>query len=622
MEPLRKRPRPLVIDVYLDTTRLAQNQTLVAVDDEERRWDVAEALAKASTDSGAVQTDIVYERWTIELEDPSSAPKAQLSDPPPNVYKKGVVMLKSLYTYARFLPGWKFSRRIARNKANGPVPKPRFRISNAVNIEGDTLGVPLSTSGPVTEEYHFAALPCVLGLLKVSVKYRSDCNFELVTAERLLSERFAPSTAVSSTRTSDSASGELSQDSRYKPWTRMPNAEEEEIGGSSMRPSSAFPQATSSKSSLKHEVALPSSFPRRPSVTFQPFKAGSLSSSPASGLMIPGSPSGSLPKNVGMTLPQHNRSRSSLTTLPQQALRTPGLTSETAVASSGSGSPKPAPIQRYSSSFGNRKARFPSSVGSKTEEDGNSSRGSVSSSTHRASVTLNDAESASHEDSDNISDFIKLLEKSSQGLPSFNKTDQASLDANSQRTAAQYSKFAKMKDSTTQFSESLSSSLMLHRSSTSSSRQSSNVPGLISTSSSPGKAISPHTPHMPAVPSRLSNNSIAEYSREESRSRNLPTPTRADSINENRTSRPAGRDIGTTAIDIPTSPRTFPTPRRSSSVHHQQPRMSSQVVDDDVLPFGLRSASVPNEDRPTYAVEDDEPLLFAMGELESQRRFD
>ena len=98
MEPLRKRPQPLVIDVYLDITRLAQNQTLVAVDDDGRRWDVGEALAKASTDSGAVQTDIVYERWTIELEDPVSAPKAQLSDPPPNVYKKGVVMLKSLYT--------------------------------------------------------------------------------------------------------------------------------------------------------------------------------------------------------------------------------------------------------------------------------------------------------------------------------------------------------------------------------------------------------------------------------------------------------------------------------------------------------------------------------------------
>jgi len=620
MEPLRKRPQPLVIDVYLDITRLAQNQTLVAVDDDGRRWDVGEALAKASTDSGAVQTDIVYERWTIELEDPVSAPKAQLSDPPPNVYKKGVVMLKSLYTYARFLPGWKFTRRIARNNTNGPMPKPRFRISNAVDPEGDTLGVPLSTAGPVTEEYHLAALPCVLGLLKVSVKYRSNCNFELVTAERLLSERFAPSTAISSTRTSDSASGELSQDSRYKPWTRMPNTEEEDISGSAVRPSSAIPQATSSKSSLRSDTMTPS-FPRRPSVSFQPFKAGSLSSSPAGGLMIPGSPGGSLPKNVGMTLPQHNRSRSSLNTLPQQALRTPGLTSETAVASSGSGSPKPAPIQRYSSSFGNRKARFPSSVGSKTEEDGNSSRGSVSSLTHRASVTLNEAGNASHEDSENISDFIKLLEKSSQGLASFNKTDQASLDANSQRTAAQYSKFAKMKDSTAQFSESLSSSLMLHRSSTSSSRQSSNVPGLISTSSSPGKAVSPHTPHMPAVPSRLSNNSIAEYSREESRNRTRAAPTRADSIDENRPSGPLGRDRGTTAIDIPTSPRTFPTSRRSSSVHHQQPRTSSQV-DDDVLPFGLRSASVPTEDRPTYAVEDDEPLLFAMGELGSQRRFD
>jgi len=620
MEAVRKRPKPLVIDIYLDTTRLAQNQTLVAVDDDERRWDVGEALAKASTAAEAPLTEVVYERWTIDLVDPGAAPTAQLSDPPPNVYKKGVVMLKSLYTYARFLPGWKFTRRIARSNGNGngngPMPKPRYRIANAMNTAEDTLGLPLLAPGPVTEEYHFAALPCVLGLLKVSVKYRTNCNFELDTAERLLSEKFAPSTAVSSTRTSDSTSGELSQDSRYKPWARMPSTGEEDIRG----PSPVIPPAVGSKSSLRSDTISPS-FPRRPSVSFQPFKAGSLSSSPGSALMIPPSPGGSLPKNAGMTLPQHNRSRSSLNALPQQALRTPGLTNETAVVSSGSSSPKPAPIQRYSSSFGNRKARFPSSVGSKTEEDGNSSRGSVSSSTHRASITMNEAESASHEDSENISDFIKLLEKSSHGLPSFNKTDQASLDANSQRTAAQYSKFAKMKDSTAQFSDSLSSSLMLQRSSTSSSRQLSNVPGLVSTSSSPGKAVSPHTPHMPAIPSRLSNNSIAEYSREESRSRTRQMPTRADSIDENRASEAAGRDRGTTAIDIPTSPRTFPTSRRSSSVHHQQPRTSSHN-DDDVMPFGLRSASVPSDDRPTYAVEDDEPLLFAMGELGNQRRFD
>lgn len=622
MEALRKRPKPLVIDIYLDTTHLAQNQTLVAIDDDGRRWDVGEALVKASTGSDAPLTDLIYERWTIDLVEPSAAPTAQLSDPPPNVYKKGVVMLKSLYTYARFLPGWKFSHRIARNSGNGngPMPKPRYRITNAMKSGEDTLGLPLSTSGPVTEEYHFAALPCVLGLLKVSVKYRTNCNFELDTAERLLSEKFAPSTAISSFRTSDSTSGELSQDSRYKPWARMPSTEEEDIANSATRPSPVIQPAVGSRSSLRAD-AIPPSSPRRPSVSFQPFKAGSLSSSPGSALMVPPSPGGSLPKNAGISLPQHNRSRSSLNTLPQQALRTPGLTNETVVASSGSSSPKPAPIQRYSSSFGNRKARFSSSVGSKTEEDGNSSRGSVSSSTHRASITLNEAESASHEDSENISDFIKLLEKSSHGLPSFNKTDQASLDANSQRTAAQYSKFAKMKDSTAQFSDSLSSSLMLQRSSTSSSRQLSNVPGLVSTSSSPGKAVSPHTPHMPAIPSRLSNNSIAEYSREESRSRTRQTPTRADSIDEDRAGGSTGRDRGTTAIDIPTSPRTFPTSRRSSSVHHQQPRTSSHN-DDDVMPFGLRSASVPNDERPTYAVEDDEPLLFAMGELGSQRRFD
>ena len=116
---------------------------------------------------------------------------------------------------------------------------------------------------------------------------------------------------------------------------------------------------------------------------------------------------------------------------------------------------------------------------------------------------------------------------------------------------------------------------------------------------------------MPTVPSRLSNNSIAEYTREESRSRLRSDPTGTDSIGEDGPAGIIARDRGTTAIDIPTSPRTFPTSRRSSSVHHQG-RPSGQI-DDDVLPFGLRSASLPAEERQPYPADDDEPLLFAMG---------
>ena len=116
---------------------------------------------------------------------------------------------------------------------------------------------------------------------------------------------------------------------------------------------------------------------------------------------------------------------------------------------------------------------------------------------------------------------------------------------------------------------------------------------------------------MPAVPSRLSNNSIVDYSRNEGRSRAHREAYRQSISTEDGANDPSAREHGTTAIDIPTSPRTFPSSRRSSSVHPQN-RTSAQA-DDDVLPFGLRSASMPNEERPSYVPEDDEPLLFAMG---------
>ncbi|KAG9581032.1 hypothetical protein KCU86_g12375, partial [Aureobasidium melanogenum] len=348
----------------------------------------------------------------------------------------------------------------------------------------------------------------------------------------------------------------------------------------------------------------PNAFQRRPSVSFQPFKAGSLSSSPAAGNFLSSSPSSSVGRSAGNPLLAHAR-KSSLSTLPQMALRNPGAVAETAVGSSASSSPKPAPIQRYSSSFSNRRARFPSVSSSRVEEDNNSSGRASVSSTNRESSTLQEGEGGASSgsvqaDEDNIADFLKLLDRN-KGLSSLNKTDKASLSANSQRTAAQFSKFSRMKDSTAQLSESMQSSTMLQRSSSSSSRQLQNVPGmspgLISTSSSPGKPISPHTPHIPAIPSRLSNNSItADYTRDRSRSRLSGTHIQPSGDGtRDVSSHPPTRGSGTplsTAIDIPTSPRTFVSNRRSSSTTQQaRARGVTNVEDQDA--YGMRSASMP-----------------------------
>jgi autophagy-related protein 13 len=130
------------------------------------------------------------------------------------------------------------------------------------------------------------------------------------------------------------------------------------------------------------------------------------------------------------------------------------------------------------------------------------------------------------------------------------------------------------------------------------------------TSSSPGKAISPHTPHTPAIPSRLSANSIIDYS-------NRDTPNagarrhRLSEQSHELTLEEASSDETTmeppvsnaAAIDIPTSPPFVPNFGRSRSAAHQ--RRSSATADDEMgdFFFGMRSMSLGGaDDRPPLSL--------------------
>jgi len=115
----------------------------------------------------------------------------------------------------------------------------------------------------------------------------------------------------------------------------------------------------------------------------------------------------------------------------------------------------------------------------------------------------------------------------------------------------------------------------------------------MSASSSPGKPISPHTPHTPAIPSRLSANSIAEYTvPRRLREQNRNSESQVENVEDDQTN-----ELGTYAINIPTSPRPYyPHNRRSSSVAQHR----SLAAEDDLtdLPFGPhRSISLGAEDR-------------------------
>ncbi|KAK8217540.1 autophagy protein 13 [Zalaria obscura] len=200
MDVLQQRPSPLVIEFFMDMTQFTQNQALVIVDEEGQRCVVGEALERLGASSAVsptqTPTEVVYERWTISLDDPSNVPASQLTEPNPNVYKKGVVMLRSLYTYLRLLPAWKLGRRMTRQAGSNQVIKPQYRIlkDSSAFSPPDTLTCSLTSdtrpSTPVTETFRFEPLTCPFGALSLHVVYRANTEFRVEPSEAILSSRF------------------------------------------------------------------------------------------------------------------------------------------------------------------------------------------------------------------------------------------------------------------------------------------------------------------------------------------------------------------------------------------------------------------------------------------------
>ena len=241
------------------------------------------------------------------------------------------------------------------------------------------------------------------------------------------------------------------------------------------------------------------------------------------------------------------------------------------------------------------------------EDDNSSGRASAASSNVQpgsgllAEATGTSAESI-HADDENISEFLKFLDLK-KDLYKSNSASQQSTVGPRKLTAAStaLSRFQRMRESNAALSDSMSSSMHLHRLSTSSSKHLSGVPPMvagtsISTASSPGKPISPHTPHTPAIRSRLSSNSVADDIRTEHDRQRMPHIEQESPL-ENPTLGTAQRASTAAAIDIPTSPRPFdPAYRRSSSVAQRRRPYASD--DDEIFPFGMRSLSLGLDERP------------------------
>lgn len=577
------------------------------------------------------------------------------------VYKKGIILFRALYTYAGLMPTWKFRRRLSKVKLNTSALKVNCRIINGnaydrTPKEWDLLQVPLYEGDEeVIDNFSFGKVESPAGHFNISVAFRTNCEFRVDDSEALLSSHFinldehyfrpslhqrAPSQPLGyasagkeinslpsagihpPTKTEYGQTyGSLSSfhyqgtaPSGASPLSTLGGAAgvvgRASLSGSPVeRPPTGLRSIQGSKSSLRSFEG--AGIQRRSSVSFmQPFKSPSLSASPANSEQVASSPRTSLSRIMTPVAPSHRQRPSHGTMSPTFRTSSEGISNQnTATISSLSGSSPLAqaqPIMRIASSFGQRRPRIASGA-SRTDDDNTSSgKASYTSSAAPGSGLYLEAGVNSTMDEDiQIRDFMSMLaDGQKQTLKSFQPTGTAG-EGSSKRAGNALSKFQRMRDSQTALADSMSSSLLLQPSLSSpstSSRHLSNVPGMVpsttfSSSSSPGKAISPHTPHTPAIPSRLSSGLTAQYER---RHHPPQSPQMNQPSSGGRTAgegRPGPDQQMTTAsktspLDIPNSPRPF-GPRRSNSMS-QQPEDSAASLD-----FDLTAAYGPNQRQST-----------------------
>lgn len=622
-------------------------------DEKGKRWDVLEALntSASSDDSPTVRarhTEVILERWRFELDPLPKEEVKEFGPILPTIYKKAIVFFRTLFTAVRLWPAFKFSQQ-SMTKRPQPALQVKLRISagETDRVGFDPLRQPLSEAPDVVSYYSFGTLSLPVGVFSASVTYRNECHFKLEDAESLLSSRFMgidenffkpslPQSKGHARRESSAAVGSVPSRRQRRELEDATQAYGslstfhgagalgtspisalraiKPMGSDTTSPAGSVPASVEEGG---HSLPVRPSLRgkdvpgRRSSISFQAFKAGSLSGSPRvhDGEM-PASP---LPgqRQSGIDALMQARNRNSLTAgMPASLRGGPAAATDIPVSSS----PRPT-TGRISSSFSHRRGR--SSFGGQSrggdDDQASSGRQSLSSSIAQPgsgmlAETGGQASSGSlNADDDNISEFLKLLD-SKKTLQSFETAKKS--ESTSKRTVAHLSKFQLMRESNNALTESMTTSVQLNRSSSSPGRQLTSVPGMVapasmSISSSPGKPLSPHTPHTPAIPSRLSENSIIDYDTQGQVARRVPrtAPQIASTEEEPGAETPMSPE-GTTAIDIPLplSPRLMQNNRRASSVAQQQRGLVTDEDDADLAFGSRRSISLGAErDPPTLS---------------------
>ncbi|KAG7560241.1 Autophagy-related protein 13 N-terminal [Arabidopsis thaliana x Arabidopsis arenosa] len=121
-------------------------------------------------DSTVRSAETVIERWVVQYENPliMSPQSSESATRYQKVYKKSIILLRSLYAQTRLLPAYRVSRQLSSSLASSGYDL-IYKVSSFSDI----------FSGPVTEtmkEFRFAPVEVPPGRLCASVTYRSDLS--------------------------------------------------------------------------------------------------------------------------------------------------------------------------------------------------------------------------------------------------------------------------------------------------------------------------------------------------------------------------------------------------------------------------------------------------------------
>lgn len=186
---LRLGVPPMIIDICLDISGMSSSDELQVIDIFGRPWHVDVEIeplspsfqSRVSRTRSRRALAIVLETWTLNL-DSSNIP-SPLPDLP-RVYKHAIAFFRSLYSFANLLPSMSLVQYLqhgSQSLGQDLAVFCSFRMDTTLQPGVIDLDVGLTGTETFLESHSFEPIATPMGTLDISVQYRRECMFNIVT---------------------------------------------------------------------------------------------------------------------------------------------------------------------------------------------------------------------------------------------------------------------------------------------------------------------------------------------------------------------------------------------------------------------------------------------------------